>query len=272
MEGKMPTEMDHLGESDIRAMVRLIGKAAGSKSDVLVREQSRFCQAAWLAPVGADGWSVVRNARAGTMFLCAADCFMAGLRRSSLPPGPSQRRRQEPGLPEHEKCNEISLPASSCGSFPREQLVPDKMWYSHPTRCTGSIASKRASMTFSIRFIRFGEPSFVNAISLYRHVGRPRFSARDRRIVHIVLSEVSWLHYAGLPGDFGKSVPELSPRRRTVLVLLINGMSRKEIAQALGISQNTARDHIEAVYAAPWCCFAGRSGPPFFVGDGNDAT
>ena len=129
----------------------------------------------------------------------------------------------------------------------RQQLVPDRVWYAHPT-----VRKYRLDVgidDFLYSLYPLGEPGCISAIGLYRHVGRPRFSARDRRLAHILLSEVPWLHADGLFDDAGKSVPELSPRRRSVLVMLLNGMSRKEIAYALDISQHTAKDHIEAIYA-----------------------
>ena len=46
-------------------------------------------------------------------------------------------------------------------------------------------------------------------------MGRPRFGARDARLAHIVLSEIPWLHTAGLPEDRGQTAPALSPRLRT---------------------------------------------------------
>jgi two-component system, NarL family, response regulator len=41
--------------------------------------------------------------------------------------------------------------------------------------------------------------------------------------------------------------PSLSPREITVLKLLASGMSNKEIARSLGISENTSRTHVENI-------------------------
>jgi DNA-binding NarL/FixJ family response regulator len=42
----------------------------------------------------------------------------------------------------------------------------------------------------------------------------------------------------------------LSPRQQQVLALVLEGSSRKQIAQSLGITDGTAKSHIGAVYAA----------------------
>jgi len=233
---------DHLSEPDVRAIVRLIGKAAGSTADVLSRKQELMTGLAAL--VGADGWlwSVTR-VQDGTPVCCGL--LHGGLTSQQLTAWAESSQVTEPALLEHPACLEISTKQLHA-TRSREQMVPDEKWYSNPTVRKYRLEVGIDDFLYSL--YPLGEPGFVSAIGFYRHIDRPRFSARDRRLVHIVLSEVPWLHIAGLPGDFGKSVPELTPRRRTVLVMLLNGMSRKEIGRALAISEHTAKDHIEAVY------------------------
>jgi DNA-binding CsgD family transcriptional regulator len=57
-----------------------------------------------------------------------------------------------------------------------------------------------------------------------------------------------WLHYAELPDDRGHQVPQLTPRKRVVLVMLIEVRDKDEIASLLHISPHTAKDHIKAIY------------------------
>jgi DNA-binding NarL/FixJ family response regulator len=58
----------------------------------------------------------------------------------------------------------------------------------------------------------------------------------------------AWHSRAGLREDEGRTVPQLSPRLRTVFVMLFEGHDRKRIAHLLGISQHTAKDYISEVY------------------------
>ena len=88
----------------------------------------------------------------------------------------------------------------------------------------------------------------MSGIAAYRRIGRPGFSRRDCDLLHLVLTEVPWLHANGWPEDRGVDVPQLSPRERIVLNLLLDGRTRREIAAQLEISEHTAGDYVKAVY------------------------
>ena len=85
-------------------------------------------------------------------------------------------------------------------------------------------------------------------IVIYRKMGSGSFSARQTQMAHIVLTEVSWLHAQGWPEDRGASIPKLSPRQRSVLIMLTGGHTRKEMASALEISENTVSGYVKGVY------------------------
>ncbi len=95
----------------------------------------------------------------------------------------------------------------------------------------------------------------VSGIGLHRKIGEKGFTERDRQILQIVVTEIPWLHRAGLPeleqeelAEYGKTVMDLTPRLRTVLGLLLQGWRRPQIADHLGITENTAKCHIRDVY------------------------
>lgn len=94
---------------------------------------------------------------------------------------------------------------------------------------------------------RNGAPVCSTAL-LFRKPGRGDFDGRDVRIAHIVVSECGPLHRDGLTLDRVDDVAELTPRQRSVLVLLIDGLSQKQVAYRLGISYHTVGDHIKAIY------------------------
>lgn len=88
----------------------------------------------------------------------------------------------------------------------------------------------------------------ISGVALYRkYDGRP-FNLRHSKIAHIVLEEVSWLHEQGWPWSSAAKVPELTNRCRQVLNLLLEGLSRKEVADRLGISEHTVNDYAKEVY------------------------
>ncbi|MBX3741186.1 MAG: helix-turn-helix transcriptional regulator [Akkermansiaceae bacterium] len=88
----------------------------------------------------------------------------------------------------------------------------------------------------------------VSIIGVYRRPDQPAFSERDRMVAHILLTEAFWLHAEGWPEDFGAKTPELSRPRRLVLNLLLEGHSRKMIADKLGLSIHTVSGYVKDIY------------------------
>ena len=88
----------------------------------------------------------------------------------------------------------------------------------------------------------------VSGLGLIRRAGRPRFTARDAQVVHVIASEVPWLHDAATPQTKGEGVQNLPPRLRPVMAMLIDGKTRKQIAHGLGLSVHTVADYIKDIY------------------------
>ncbi|MCB1134260.1 MAG: hypothetical protein KDN05_24295, partial [Verrucomicrobiae bacterium] len=74
----------------------------------------------------------------------------------------------------------------------------------------------------------------TSVAGFYRHVGAPEFTLRETRIMHIVLTELPWLHSAGLPHAAAAPAVLLSPRQRLVINHLVQGQSRQSTATHLG--------------------------------------
>ncbi|MFM2242341.1 MAG: hypothetical protein RLZ97_1196 [Verrucomicrobiota bacterium] len=87
-----------------------------------------------------------------------------------------------------------------------------------------------------------------SSIGIYRNADRPIFNENESRIAHIVLSEVPWLHMEGWPDERGVSAATLYPRLRTVLNLMIEGWSRKQVAHHLALSENTVHGYVKEIY------------------------
>jgi len=88
----------------------------------------------------------------------------------------------------------------------------------------------------------------TSVVGFYRAVSAPHFTPREARIAHIVLTSVTWLHEAGLPHTAARDVPKLPPRGRHILLQLVSGRPRKDIAADLGISVHTVNDHMKQIY------------------------
>lgn len=93
-------------------------------------------------------------------------------------------------------------------------------------------------------------PPAMSCVGIHRQKGRPRFTGLESTIVHLVLSQVSWMHYGLENAQLADTTLGLTPRQRHVLVQLICGRSTRDIASALGISIHTVHDHVKAVLEA----------------------
>lgn len=96
--------------------------------------------------------------------------------------------------------------------------------------------------------VRYCAADTWTQVMFMRKPGVGRFSDADRSLLSIVMANVPWLD----PGCSETVPPEqlavLSERQRGVMLLLLDGLSRKQIADALFISEHTVGDHIKAIY------------------------
>lgn len=91
--------------------------------------------------------------------------------------------------------------------------------------------------------------STVSGVGLHRRVGKPAYTPIERCIVHVVLSQIDWLHRADIdvPANDGR-LAELTPRLRQTLMFLLMGDSRKQIAVKMNLSPHTVSDHMKSLY------------------------
>ena len=88
----------------------------------------------------------------------------------------------------------------------------------------------------------------MSAIGLYRGEGHGEFSERDKKIAHLLIREIPWLHTSGWPHESCAEVPQLSPQQRVVLNLLLDGHGRKQISHQMELTENTIAGYIKDVY------------------------
>ena len=118
-----------------------------------------------------------------------------------------------------------------------------------------------------------GLPHVYSAFGLHRNQGNEQFSPREVRIAHIVLTEVRWLYSQELmPPEDGSQVMPLSPRKQTVLTLVIDGKVPKEIASTLDLSVETVRTYIRDIYRHFDVSGRAQLVRRFMTGDGGDRT
>lgn len=116
----------------------------------------------------------------------------------------------------------------------------------------GRVYLEQLDFSYGYLFTAFpvpGQDHVFSIMGVWRRLGRPEFTPDESRIAHIVFQEVGWLHQLGVPEVEAESVAVLRPRLQTVLTLLVEGQSPREIGERLGISEHTVREYTKDVYA-----------------------
>ena len=134
----------------------------------------------------------------------------------------------------------------------------------------GELAKQAGVATF-ISSTRPMSDTTASTVVIYRAPGEGTFSERERRIAHIILTEVGWLHTLGWPEkQYIETLPRLPKSNMVLLSLLLQGHSRKEMAELMKLSPHTIGSYIKAIYKH----FDVTSQPMlmnrFIYGDGHD--
>lgn len=127
----------------------------------------------------------------------------------------------------------------------RDLLADDEQWY-HASffekYCKPSNLDDFMWMTYPL-----GE-GVSSGLALYRRCDQPPFTEADRQLVHMVTGELKFLHREGADIAGSEKLDGLSRRQREVLLMLLRGDSRKQVAYQLSISEHTVNDYVKGVY------------------------
>jgi DNA-binding CsgD family transcriptional regulator len=232
-----------LAEEDVRAIVRLLADVAIVQGDFADQKQALMHGLQKL--IDADGWlwSITAVETVTRKPICTG-LMHSGLTEDQLA-GWLEASQSNCPPPEDEPCFQLTREGKHF-TRTRQQLVSDTDWYSHPAVVRHRLGRGIDHFLYSV--YPLNEPDMFSAIGFFRQVGRDAFSERESRIAHILLSEVEWLHYAELPGERGRKVPELSPRERVVLIMLVEAHDKDRIAELLHISPHTVKDYMKVIY------------------------
>jgi DNA-binding CsgD family transcriptional regulator len=232
-----------LAEDDVRQIVRLLSDVAILETDLPGKKQALMQGLQRL--VAADGWLwSITHADETTRVPICTGLMHAGLTEDQLT-GWLEASQSSCPPPEDEPCFQLTRTGKHF-TRTRQQLVSDSEWYSHPAVVRHRLERGLDHFLYSV--YPLDEANMYSAVGFFRHKGRAAFSERESRVAHIVLSEVEWLHYAELPGERGRKVPQLSPRQRVVLIMLVEAHDKDRIASLLNLSPHTVKDYMKAIY------------------------
>ncbi|RYD30585.1 MAG: LuxR family transcriptional regulator [Verrucomicrobiaceae bacterium] len=230
-----------LDEEDVRALVRLLGEAAAMDST----DEQRL--------------HVMR----GLSTLVQADAWVWGL-APLLRPGeqPVYLFRHTNGFDEarmtrflkaleHPDTGAMTAPLAEAmiaaqGRVTRElgRIVSAERYQASPARAFWE-AADIGPLVLSVGPV---PETGASIVGFYRRLGAPAFSPREARMMHIMLTEMPWLHEVDMPHAAARNVPRLSPRQRIIINQLVSGYSRKSIASELGVTENTIHGHARDIY------------------------
>ncbi len=238
-----------LTEQEVRQVVRLL-------SDALAPDDGRPAKVARLMNglgelSGADGWLWIRSridphgAPAANLDYIAGGTFddqsLAAFVDWSF-----EVDFEPPDFPEAKRL--ISLGKHWTRSRPG--LVSDAIW--RTDRRVAAYVERMRLDEYLYSLVPLGLQDdggiIISGVVLFRKPGRPAFDERACRIAHLIVSECQPLHHDGLNLSNVDPVVALTPRQRTVLSLLIDGQSVKEVAEHLSLSPHTVNDHCKAIY------------------------
>jgi len=253
-----------LEQADVRAMVRLVGEVAAVEGDIVAKKH--FLMGGLCELIGASSWAwaLVCSFAPGEVPAYVGHLH-GGFTEAEFAKFLQACEHPDMGRLNGALTREFEATSRHLTRL-RQQLDPEGFFYRSESFPLWTEAGVDA-VIMSVRPLPRGGQSMIGT---YRRPREPLFTEREARIAHIVLSEIGWLHELGLPQDRGTGVPDLSPRRRVTLYLLLEGQSRKQIADHMEISVHTVGDYIKEVYRH----FGVRSQAElmrrFLQGDGGD--
>lgn len=128
----------------------------------------------------------------------------------------------------------------------RRDIIPDSEW--RDSACWQDYITQ-VGLDSWVHAIRYRTDATWSCLHFLRRTGREEFSDREAALVELALTGVVWLNAQAEEQAPANAAVTLTPRQRTVMLMLLDGRSRREIAQGLGLSEHTIDDHIGAVYS-----------------------
>jgi DNA-binding CsgD family transcriptional regulator len=234
-----------LSEADVRSMIRLVGDVAACRGDVT--EKRRVLMDGLIKLIEADRWFWTLSAK--TDLKPGKRPLYTALSHGGFVDGQFPRLLKAIDHPESwgifTRMTREMKQRNSHLTWTRRQMDPDDHFAQKGVKEMWQDAGI-GDLMISACPVKSGG---LSGIGIYREIGRPEFDLRNARMAHIVLAEVPWLHEIDADGASGEMIlPKLSPRRRAVLNLVLEGRSRKDMAAELGISIHTMDGYVKDIF------------------------
>ncbi len=255
-----------LSHSDLRAMVRLLGETCAFEGTINQKKQFLMKGLCQLLDIYCWAWVHAVELIPGNLPVYVA-YLHNGFTEDSLPlfvkiqSHPDMARFSAP------LCRDLAGRKSPL-TRTLQEIVPLDDFH------TADVAQEWRDCGIFPRLLSFYPLSdgTFSGLALYRPCDSPLFTDREKQIAHALLSSVPWLHERqGASAEHAIEVPQLPIRQRLVLELLLQGCSRKTIADTMNISINTVAGYAKKVYGFFGVTSQAELINRFFQGVGDEA-
>ena len=127
----------------------------------------------------------------------------------------------------------------------QQDIFPNAEWRTRPLMRQHL---ERAGLDCWLHSIRYSTAETWSTFVFYRKIGRDPFNPWHAELADLAMSSIAWMHSTGEEVPSPETFVDLKPRQRTVMLMLLDGLTRKTIAEQLGITEHTVGDHIKAIY------------------------
>ena len=236
--------MQSLALVDVEAIVRLLALAGDPTNERPLAESKRLLLQGVADLIQADVWLWSTVARDNKIEgnVAALNLIDGGWRDNA------ERlafiryaTEQETALPGHEQITQLARLGRHF-TLRREEIYDPEVWHAIEPAFHATGLRDFISSVYPL------DDNHFSGIGYYRRSPNPPFTDREKTIVHVVFQQVDWLHRSGAGAPVGTTVLRLTGRERQVLLHLLTGDTRKEIAEKLELSEHTVGDYTKSIY------------------------
>lgn len=240
--GPKPTEAVSRWPDLFRQVAAILGEVTATPGEPHERKAALMHQVA--ERIGADRWIwlVTRFTDDGVMM--SLSFMQHGHSEREVALLMESAAETNPPLIEHKPMIEL-LRQQTHITRRRHELVPDEAWYESTSY---RLYRKPMGLNEFVYSLRKLPNSLFSGVGFHRNDGRAAFTEDQAALVHALFASADALHTMDLPDTNGADIMDLPPRVRTTFGLLLEGFSRKQIAEHLGVSPNTVAEYSSRVY------------------------
>lgn len=242
----MGTPEFSLSEPEVRRLVRLLAEALSpedGRAAKCARLMTGLCE--W---IDADGWMWMRSRVGADGKPQNIDFLYGGSVTQHQLAVYAERGMEFAGEPPENAQLKRLLSAGEPFARSRPSLVSDPVWSRPENRTYISRLGHDAHLYCFVPLRTTRGEQMQSYGLLLRRIGRMQFSPHEATLANAVLSEAGPLHSMDLDEQLVDDLEGLTPRQRTVLCLMVDGLGVPDIADRLSLSRHTVKEHATAIY------------------------